>query len=165
MSSKVEKIFFAVDKFFEFLIIIAFISMVVVGLAQVFSRYILRDSLSWSEEFQKYMHIWIIFLAVPLAYKQNAHIGMDILYKRFPSAVQRIIRIMIDVLWLCFGFVSSFYSLKIMKVASGQKSAGLGVSMNLVYSCILIGGLYLILMASRKLWVSFKGSGEEEVPQ
>jgi TRAP-type transport system small permease protein len=162
MKNKLGKLFLIIDKTFESIIVLAFVMMISVGLAQVFSRYALRNSLSWSEEFQKFMHIWIIFLAIPLAYKNDAHIGMNILYKKFPLKMQRVIKIIIDLLWLLFGVISTIYSLNIMKIASGQKSPGLGVSMSLVYCCIFIGGAYMILMAGRKLCSAFFTNTEPE---
>jgi TRAP-type C4-dicarboxylate transport system permease small subunit len=153
MQDNLKKILEWIDRGFESIIIIAFTAMVTVGLAQVFFRYVLKNSLSWSEEFQKYMHIWIIFLAIPLAYKNDKHIGMNILFNKFPAKIQESMKILTDILWLIFGAVISSYSLKIMDVASTQKSPGLGISMSIVYSCILIGGLYMILMALRKITI------------
>jgi TRAP-type C4-dicarboxylate transport system permease small subunit len=151
MSGKLHKICVFIDKSFELLIVTAFTAMVTVGILQVFFRYVLKNSLSWSEEFQKYMHIWIIFLAVPLAYKNDKHIGMNIFFDKFPAKIQDLMRILVDGLWLIFGSIMAFYSIKIMKVAGSQKSPGLGISMDIVYSCIFIGGTYMIFMAIRKI--------------
>ncbi len=150
MPQKIRKLFSTIDKLFETIVLIAFIAMVTVGFAQVIYRYVFRNSLSWSEEFQKYMHIWIIFLAIPLAYKDDAHIGMRVLYDKFPQKIQKVLGLIIDFMWLVFGFVISIYTIKIMKVASYQQSPGLGIQMSLVYSCILIGGIYIVFIALRK---------------
>lgn len=140
-----------IDKGVETLIWAAFALMVVVGLTQVFCRYALGNSLSWSEEFQKYMHIWIIFLAIPLAYKYDGHIGMNIIYGRMARPVRWVFTLLIHIMWMGLGGVMMFYSLRIMKVAKMQTSPGLGVRMDLVYLCIVIGGGYLCLMAIRKI--------------
>ncbi len=141
-----------IDRGVETLIWTAFVLMVVVGLTQVFCRYALGNSLSWSEEFQKFMHIWIIFLAIPLAYKYDGHIGMNIVYDRMGRRLRWVFTLLIHIMWMGLGGVMMFYSLRIMKVAKMQTSPGLGIRMDLVYLCIVIGGGYLCLMAMRKIW-------------
>jgi len=128
--------------------------MVLVGGLQVVSRYLFMNSLSWSEEFQKYMHIWIIFLAIPLAYKRGAHIGMNIVFDRLPVKARYILTLLTDLLWFALGAVMAFYTTDIMRVAKMQTSPGLGIRMDAVYSCILIGGLYLCLMALKSFAVN-----------
>lgn len=129
--------------------------MVIVGGMQVFSRYVLHNSLSWSEEFQKFSHIWLIFLAIPLAYKRDSHIGMNIVIDKLPARAQYILRILIDAMWFGLGIILIVYTASIMKVAKMQTSPGLGLRMDLVYFCIVIGGFYLCLVALRKLFGHF----------
>ncbi len=145
-----------IDRGIEFLIVAAFFVMVIVGGLQVFNRYIVGQSLSWSEEFQKFTHVWIIFLAVPLAYKRGSHIGMNVVYDKFPAKIKSVIDVLIDVLWFCLGGVMIFYTLRIMKVARMQTSPGLGIRMDWVYLCIILGGIYLCLVAIQKICGHFR---------
>ena len=147
-----------IDRSVEIFIAIIFSLMVLIGGMQVFYRYVLRNSLSWSEEFQKYMHIWLIFLAIPLAYKKGSHIGMNILFDKLPSKIKSVLIVLIDVLWFGLGVVMVIYTTNIMKVAKLQTSPGLGLRMDLVYSCIIIGGVYLCLVALNKIFQHFTGS-------
>ena len=48
----------------EFLMVIFLIAMTLIMGIQVFSRYILGMSLSWSEEITRYLFIWAAFLSV-----------------------------------------------------------------------------------------------------
>jgi len=139
------------DKTLETAIWVAFSLMSGVGVTQVFFRYVLKSSLSWSEEFQKYMHIWLIFLAIPLAYKNGSHIGMNVLFDRMPLRMQKWFLILVDVLWLGMGVALVRYTLRIMTVAKRQTSPGLGLRMDAVYACIVVCGVALCLMAMRKL--------------
>jgi len=152
MKDRIEKALNLIDRAVEWLITAAFALMVLVGGIQVFSRYALRNSLSWSEEFQKFMHIWLIFLAIPLAYKHDAHIGMRVIFDRLPAGFRRTALIAIDCLWFALGCVMVAYTTRIMNVAKTQTSPGLGLRMDIVYACIVIGGAYLCLMAARKVY-------------
>ena len=151
MKNVLNTFFSVIDRTAEIIITTAFSLMVLVGGMQLFYRYILRHSLSWSEEFQKYMHIWLIFLAIPLAYKRGAHIGMKVVFDRLPRKLQHILTLAIDGLWFLLGCAMVYYTTRIMEVAKQQTSPGLGLRMDIVYFCIIIGGFYLSIMALRKI--------------
>jgi len=151
MKNAIKTLFSVIDRTAEIIITTAFSLMVLVGGMQVFCRYILRHSLSWSEEFQKYLHIWLIFLAIPLAYKRGAHIGMKIVFDRLPRKLQHILTLATDGLWFLLGCAMVYYATRIMEVAKQQTSPGLGLRMDIVYFCIIIGGFYLSIMALRNI--------------
>jgi len=146
-----EKIGKQIDRVMEFFIAALFILMVVVGGLQVFNRFFLNQSLSWSEEFQKFSHIWIIFLTIPVAYNQGSHIGINLLLNKFSPTVQKIFSIFFDLLWSVLAIAIAYYSFVIMSVAKFQTSAGLGVRMNWVYFGMAVGGIYLLFVSIRKL--------------
>jgi TRAP-type C4-dicarboxylate transport system permease small subunit len=152
-----NKIFKFVDFSIEIIISIIFILMVVVGGMQVFNRFVLNQSLSWSEEFQKFSHIWLIFLTIPVAYNRGSHIGMKLLFNKFPERLQRFFSIGFDFIWLLFALALIYYTVTIMGVTQTQHSAGLGVRMDVVYLGLVIGGAYLLFVAVRKMVIHLRG--------
>ena len=48
----------------EFLLVVFLIAMTLIMGIQVLSRYVLGQSLSWSEEITRYLFIWSVFLSV-----------------------------------------------------------------------------------------------------
>ena len=138
------------DRSVEIAIVVIFAAMVIVGGMQVFNRSLLNESLSWSEEFQKYAHIWLIFLAIPVGYRRGAHIGMSMFAKKFPMNVQFALTMLTDALWLMFAGAIVTYTTVIMQVAKGQTSAGLGLRMDRVYLGLLLGGAYLAIVVLRR---------------
>ncbi len=52
------------DSLEEFLMVVSLILMTLIMGIQVFSRYILGASLSWSEELTRYIFVWAGFLSV-----------------------------------------------------------------------------------------------------
>ncbi len=145
----------AVDRAAEALIILLFAVIVLVGGMQVLSRYGFNASLSWSEELQRYGLIWMVFLALVAGYRRSSHIGMGLLLEKLPQAVQRFMGWFIDLLWLGLGLAMVVYTaayqsaagMTFLKSVSRQSSAGMGLRMDIVYACIVIGGAYLVLAA------------------
>lgn len=154
MPNLLKKSFLALDRILEGIIIAAFAAMLIIGAMQVFNRYILSHSLSWSEELQRYLHIWIVFLAIPLGYRRNAHIGMNVIYDKLPAAAKKLLDLLTHLLWLVLGVVMTIFTVKIATIAVNQKSPGLGIQMHWVYMCIIIGGIYLSVLAIRNIVTS-----------
>jgi TRAP-type C4-dicarboxylate transport system permease small subunit len=140
-----------IDRFFESVVVAIFGAMIFVGGWQVFNRFFLNASLSWSEEFQRYAHIWLVFLAIPIAYNRGAHIGVDALRQMLPHLPRRGLSVAIDLLWLGLGIALALLTLRIMKVARFQTSGGMEIGMHWVYFGIVIGGAYLAFSAIRRL--------------
>ncbi|MBB4124330.1 TRAP transporter small permease [Martelella radicis] len=141
----------------EVIVIAMFIAIVVVAIAQVINRFFLGQSLSWSEEFQRYGHIWLVFMAISIAYRRNAHIGVDVLQLMLPRMAGSTVRLAIDVSWLAFGILLIWSASKLLGITSRQISAGLGVTMNYVYFGFVLGGGYTIICAGERLILRMLG--------
>ena len=148
-------VFRAVDRAVEYVLFLTFLAFTLVGGLQVFNRFVLGLPLSWSEEFQKFGHIWMVMLAIPVAYRRGAHLGMDMLLRLLPSRVQRGIGLLTEVLWLLLALALGRYTLLIMQVAKSQESAGLGIPMDRVYVGMVIGSAYLAFVALRRIATHF----------
>lgn len=154
--------FRAVDRAMEFALFAIFLAFSLVGGLQVFNRFVLGLPLSWSEEFQKFGHVWMVFLAIPIAYRRGAHIGMDAVLVRLPVAVQRTIGFAIEILWLVLALAIGFYTLRLMEVAKFQDSPGLGIRMDHVYVGLVVGSVYLGFVALRRLAAHFRPGFEDD---
>jgi TRAP-type transport system small permease protein len=148
-----------VDRLGEWLIVLLFAGVVLVGGLQVFCRYVLNASLSWSEEFQRYGLIWIVFIAMVVGYRRGAHIGMEFLLQKFPRVLQVPLVWFADLLWLGLGLAMLIFTavyrspagMTFLSSVARQSSAGMGLRMDIVYSCIVLSGAYLTLAAVHTL--------------
>lgn len=150
-----RRFIFAIDRLAEMVVIVMFAAMIAVGAAQVFNRYFLNVSLSWSEEFQRYGHIWLVFLSIPVAYRYGMHMGIAGLRNVLGENGRRWFTRFVDLLWILLGGAIALGTFQFMGVLSTQRSAGLNLPMHWVYAGILIGACYMILIGVRRLVASF----------
>lgn len=134
-----------IHKIAEAVITLLFVAIVIAGSLQVFNRFVLNVSLSWSEEFQKFAFVWLVFIAIPVAYNRSAHLRVDTFFELFPAALQKLMRWVIDLLWVGLGLSLVAYTWRLMQVTQYQMSPGLGISMSTVYAGMAIGGAYLVI--------------------
>lgn len=69
----------------EFLMVASLILMTVIMGIQVFSRYVLGASLSWSEELTRYLFVWAGFISVSYCTKKCVSIKIEQFVAAFPK--------------------------------------------------------------------------------
>ncbi len=146
-----KKIFSTIDRGVEYGVAAIFAAMCVVGLLQVFNRFILNQSLSWSEEFQIFCHIWIVFLAIPIAYRRGAHLSMDSIKAMLPRRAGVVFDFLIELLWIWFAVALTWLSWRVSEVAKLQQVPGLEIPMSYAYYAMVAGGAYLFFVVIRKI--------------
>jgi TRAP-type C4-dicarboxylate transport system permease small subunit len=147
----VKRLFGWIDRGVELGVAVIFAAMCVVGLLQVFNRFVLNQSLSWSEEFQIFCHVWIVFLAIPIAYRRGAHLSVESFCGMLPPRARRVFDFVIELLWIWFAVALAWLAWRVSEVAKLQSSPGLELPMNWAYYSMVVGGAYLFLVVLRRL--------------
>lgn len=140
-----------IDRAVELLVAAIFAVMVVIGLLQVFNRFVLNASLSWSEELQIFGHIWLVFLTIPIAYRRGAHLHVELIRRKFSVRANAAFDLLIELLWAAFALALAYLGYRVSVVAALQESPGLEIPMSYPYYGVVLGGLYLLLVAVRRL--------------
>ncbi|WP_438862488.1 TRAP transporter small permease [Neptunicella sp.] len=138
------------DKILAFALIMAMSCILLAVSWQVISRYLLQDPSSVTEELSRFLLIWIGMLGAVYAYRQNAHLGLDLLVDKMTPAKQRITRIGIQLVVIIFSALVLLYGgaeLVDLTIELKQISASLGINMGVVYAVLPVTGGMLILYA------------------
>jgi TRAP-type C4-dicarboxylate transport system permease small subunit len=148
----VKRLFGWIDRGVEHGVAAIFAAMCAVGLLQVFNRFVLNASLSWSEEFQIYCHVWIVFLAIAIAYRRGAHLSVESFSGMLPPRARRVFDVVIELLWIWFAVALAYLGWRVSEVAKLQSSPGLEIPMSYPYYGMVVGGAYLLLVVLRRLF-------------
>lgn len=146
-----KRAFGAIDRGAEALAAAIFGLIVCIALFQVFSRYALNYSLSWSEEAQIFGHIWIVFLGIPIAYRRGAHLYIETFCDMLPPGPRSLFNLLVELMWFAFALSLMILGWKVAQVAHLQGSPGLEVPMSYPYFGMVIGGAYLLFVAVRRI--------------
>lgn len=142
----------------EFLMVIFLLAMVLIMGVQVFSRYILGISLSWSEEITRYIFIWSAFLSVSLCTKKCISIKIDQFIKHFPKrgeAFWKLLNLTVSIVFFAYLMPYAYSYLK-NTIASGQVSPACGIPMQYIQAAPLFCfGLTIIRLIQRWI-INFK---------
>jgi len=77
----------------------------------VLARYVLPFQITFTEELARYLMIWMALLAVSSGISHREHIGVLILFDRFPPPVRRWLAVSFDLIALTFFAIIFYYGL------------------------------------------------------
>ena len=134
--------------FEEFLLTLLLLAMVLIMGLQVFSRFVLKASLSWTEELTRYMFIWAGFLSVSYCSKRCISIKIEQFVARFSRRTKAVIKLVNHTIELAFFFymIPFAWSYMMSAVESGQVSPALGIPMYFVQAAPFVS---FVLVAFR----------------
>ncbi|SFO89642.1 TRAP transporter small permease [Salibacterium halotolerans] len=136
-----------------------FLSIAVASISvQIFMRFFLNSSLSWSEELARYCFIWLIYIAIAYGAKKARHITFDTLYDSLPDKGKKIMDVVAQILFGLFACLMVYYGLSVMQtiLSYGQTSPALGINMALVYSAVPVGMFLTVIRLIQNLYNSIK---------
>jgi TRAP-type C4-dicarboxylate transport system permease small subunit len=151
-----KKLLAWIDRGVEYLVAAIFAVMVVIGLMQVFHRFALNTSLSWSEEAQIFGHVYIVFLGIPIAYRRGAHMYVDTFRDKYRGRVASAFDLLVELIWAAFAVSLMVLGYQVSRVAALQESPGLEIPMSYPYYGMVFGGAYLGLVAAQRIadWIA-----------
>ena len=128
------------DHFEEGIMISLLCGMAAVMIVQVFCRYALGMSLSWSEEITRYMFIWSAFMSVSLCTKLTISIRIDAIIRLFSKKGRALVKIFnLTVEFAFFAYIIPYaWHYLMTTIESGQVSPACGIPMYYVQSAPFI---------------------------
>ncbi|MBW7996217.1 MAG: TRAP transporter small permease [Candidatus Glassbacteria bacterium] len=138
------------DKSLETGLWIAMLAMTLTVIWQVFTRFVLRDPSSWTEELAIFLLIWIGLLGSAVALHRGAHLGIDIVVARMSERWARLTAIFVFCCVIFFAMSVFFFGgIKMVAVVlmTNQISPALGIRMGYVYLALPISGFFITMYA------------------
>ncbi len=145
--SKINKIVLTFEKI---LLLVLLIGMLIFGFLQVFSRFILKSPIGWSEELLTYSFTWVSFIGASMAIYTKSHFSVDLLMKKVPSAIVRPINIFTWILIIVFSLFILIMGAKLTVANSIQRMNILPISMAWAYLSMPVCGAFIFLHGIEK---------------
>lgn len=137
-------------------ILLVFMTFLVIW--QVFTRYVLNDPASFTEELVRYSLIWTGFIGAAYAFSTREHMALTFLRDKLEPNKKRLVTIGVDALILIFAFAILFVGgAKLAFAASMEYSALLGVPRSLVYAMAPVSGLFIVIIQIINIYEDYTG--------
>jgi len=129
---------------------------------QVFCRYVLNDSPSWTEPGSVMLMSWFIFLGAAVGVRENNHMGFDVLLYVLPPSAKKWLRMVSDIVILAFGGGMVWYGGSLVGLTWNTTLPALGISGGWDYMPIVAGGVLVVLFALERIVLRLGGAPIDE---
>ncbi len=113
---------------------------------QFVTRYILNDSLAWTEEIAGYLLMVLCFTGSAMAARRGSHIAVEVFVLMLPAGARRYAYMLADVLTVAFYGILCFLCFQVAQAMQFQPMIVVDVPLSVVYWGIMAG---LVLMTLR----------------
>jgi TRAP-type transport system small permease protein len=112
---------------------------------QFFTRYVLNNSASWTEEIARYFLIGLVFMGAAIGVGKNNHIQVDFFYRFMGKGLARALATVVDLLRVLFcASAVVLTGLMMNKLGSNSRMSMIDLPMNVVYGVCMLGFAFMV---------------------
>lgn len=140
-------------------------AMVLNVLWQVFTRFVLHNPSSFTEEAARYMMIWVGLLGSAYATGKKSHLALDLITAQLQGARKRVSELIIHSCVLLFALavmVGGGGRLVWIQLSLGQQSAALQLKLGYVYLAVPLAGAFIVIYSLYALADALRGRTQTE---
>ncbi len=131
------------DKLVRILAMTLFVGVIVLTIAQVLSRYLMKFPIAFSEELARILFIWISFLGAAMVMKDDEHIRLDVIMEKLSAQAARRLKIFIQLLISAFSIITAWKGIYLITITMQQVTPVARIPMGIVYivlpfSCLVM---------------------------
>lgn len=139
----------------EIIMVIFLILMTVIMGIQVFSRYVLGTSLSWSEEITRYLFVWSGFLSVSYCTRKCISIKIEQFVASFSRKTKALIKVVNHTVEFSLFAYLLPYAWRYFQSSmfSGQVSPACGIPMYVVQAAPLVSFVMVLIRIAQRWYI------------
>jgi len=118
---------------------------------QVFTRYVLNNPTSWSEEAANFVQVFLVFLGGTLAIFQKRTLRITFFVDRLPARLSASIEVVMKILILLFLIAMIWYSFFAILRLHNQITPGLQLPKSVLFVSVPLGGILMVIATLREL--------------
>ena len=129
----------------DWVTLIVFWGMAFCVFLQFFTRYVLNNSLAWTEEIAINCLVVVVFLGSAMCVRLSRHIHVDVIYHYIPHQLGRVLSILVDVVRIGF-FVYGVYLLwRYVGIVSDERMVTINLPRGIVFYAVLAAFVLMLL--------------------
>ena len=133
------------------LVFITFWGLSFVVFLQFFTRYVLNDSYSWTEEIARYLLIWVTFFGLFMVVRKESNVAVEIFYRWFPMRLRRALSRLVDAVAIVFYGTSAWLCVE-LALGTRQSMTSIDWPKSVIYWGVTFGLAVATLYAIAVAW-------------
>ncbi len=136
----------------DWLAFVLFWALATIVFLQFYTRYILNDSLAWTEEIARYGLMWITFIGGGIVVRKQANIAVEVLLHFASKPARRLLLVVIDIIKLGFLALLAYFSVTITERMAMQTMTVIDWPMSYVYGGVAVGCFLMLARQIQCFW-------------
>jgi TRAP-type C4-dicarboxylate transport system permease small subunit len=136
----------------DWLAFLVFWALGIIVFLQFFTRYVLNDSLAWTEEIARYGLMCVTFIGGAMVTRRNSHIAVVLLPNLLPAWMARLLLALVDLITLAFLGLLAYFSVLIVERMQVQRMTVFELSMSYVYGAVAFGCFLMLARQVQRVW-------------
>ncbi len=143
----------AVNTAVSYVGITLFAVLIIACIAQVFFRFVLNNSLSWTEELARYCFIWMHMIGASLLIGAGEHATVTVIMDLLHGVARKALDVLIELVIFLNGVVMLHSGIMLSYSSRANLSTAMSVPMWAINASVAAGGLLLMFQAVVKIAV------------
>ncbi len=139
----------------RWMLIVLLTVMVILGLLQIISRFVIKAPIMWSEALLMYMFVWSSFLGASLAVRGLSHFEVEIFLVRLPRMIQKVLSLAVYAMIFAFAVFMIWKGLFLVKLNQRQLMAMMPFTMSGPYVILPLSGTFMAIHSLNHLARNF----------
>ncbi len=152
---KIRKGFEKFQQFNTLLVSVVLLLMVGVVFLQTFCRFVIFQSLSWSEELSRYLFVVIIVLGMNLAISKHLFVRIEIIDNYLKGKAKMVMNVVRQLIMMFTNMIFVYSAYKLIIVGGYQTSPAMGMPMSILYALIFVGYILNVVAGFFDLYDSY----------
>ncbi len=149
---------------------IGLVAMTAIVAWQVFGRYVLNQSPSWTEVTSVMLMAWFIFLGAAVGIREGYHLSFDVLLYVLPERARQVMFTISDLVVTAFGAGMVIFGTKLVYGTWDAIIPAIGLPGGVTYLPLVAGGVLVVIFSLERIARRLAGLptvrfGDETVPQ
>jgi TRAP-type C4-dicarboxylate transport system permease small subunit len=142
----------------DWIAFVLFWALALIVFLQFFTRYVMNDSLSWTEEIARYGLMSLAFIGGAVVTRKKSHIAVELVSNLMgPGPMRSALLALVDFITLGFMGLMAFFSVTIIERMHSQRMTVFELPMSIVYGFV---GLGCFMMLARQIQVVWRHARE-----
>src|SRR3954452_10397404 len=137
----------------DWMAFVLFWALAFIVFLQFFTRYILNDSLSWTEEIARYGLMSLAFIGGAVVTRKKAHIAVELVSNLMgPGPMRATLLALVDFITLGFMALLAYFAVTIVERMHFQRMTVFELPMSIVYGAVGLGCFMMLARQAQVVW-------------
>jgi TRAP-type C4-dicarboxylate transport system permease small subunit len=118
---------------------------------QVFTRYVLNNSFSWTEELARFAFIWCSMLGATICTYRSSHAVVTVILNSLPEPIHKVVKLFITLCVTSASYVLVRYGWTVSVMSAQQRTPALKLSIRYIYLAACTAGVIILIYCVAQL--------------